>query len=234
MEGEYNYLTKKYTNNAVSPLTVALGGGANAGLKGYYYSKVSLDNNQIALSKSQPTVITNSSSKLTPDGSLNCGYSVGDIVSIQFGDTFPFCSTIQEINGNVLTLDSLPMTSDDFTPYINTSKVTSGVLGITNPFEFIICSVVATYDDSTYEINVRNWNVGLVDVPGSAALAEGVNTYAVAMGSHAEGMQTVALGQFSHAEGYNTIAFGQHSHSEGHRTGARGEDSHAEGKENTA
>ena len=228
LKGDYKYSTKTYQNNAVSPLSVAIGGGANAGLKGYYYSKVSIVNKQIALSTTQPSVITNSSSKLTSDGSLTCGYSVGDMVSIQFGDTFPFCAEIENINGNVLTLSSLPMTSDDFV--LNTSKVTSGIFGITNPFEFIICSIEATYDDSTYEINVRNWNVGLVDVPGSAALAEGINTYAVAMGAHAEGMQTVAAGQFAHAEGYNNISVGAHAHAEGHRTEAGGEDSHAEGQ----
>ena len=233
LTGDYKYLTKTYSNTAISPQAMAIGGGANAGLKGYYYSKVSIDNKQIALSTTQPSVITNSSSPLTSDGSVNCGYQVGDLVSIQFGDTFPFCNTIASIDGNVLTMNGdLPITSDKFVT--NISTVTSGAFGITNPFEFIICSVDATYDDSTYEINVRNWNVGLVDVPGSAALAEGINTYANAMGAHAEGLQTVAIGQFAHAEGYNTMAVGQHSHSEGHRTTALREDSHAEGKQNIA
>lgn len=59
--------------------------------------------------------------------------------------------------------------------------------------------------------------------------AEGQNTLASDFASHAEGELTQATGLASHAEGYSCIASGIHSHAEGQSTQATTDNSHAEG-----
>lgn len=63
----------------------------------------------------------------------------------------------------------------------------------------------------------------------SRSLAQGINTIASGLYSHAEGQLTLATGASSHAEGYGTIALGVYAHSEGNVTSASGLYSHAEG-----
>jgi len=64
---------------------------------------------------------------------------------------------------------------------------------------------------------------------GSYSHAEGQNTTANKVASHAEGDSTIANGDYSHAEGQNTTANGVASHAEGASTIAQGNWSHAEG-----
>ena len=66
------------------------------------------------------------------------------------------------------------------------------------------------------------------------AVAEGGNTTASGLYSHAEGSDTKALEVASHAEGNDTEASGPYSHTEGNSTEANGEASHAEGKSTEA
>jgi hypothetical protein len=63
----------------------------------------------------------------------------------------------------------------------------------------------------------------------SKSLAQGINTTAAGLYSHAEGQLTFASGASSHAEGYSTTALGVYAHSEGNVTTASGVYSHAEG-----
>ena len=64
--------------------------------------------------------------------------------------------------------------------------------------------------------------------------AEGNNTIANGISSHAEGNKARAVNNYSHAEGDTTLAGGVSSHSEGYVTRAIGTNSHAEGDTTTA
>jgi hypothetical protein len=102
------------------------------------------------------------------DTSFVSGYEVGDVISIVNNNKYENCATITAKNGNVLTLDVFPFTSD------NTSWTG------TDPDDF-----------SIYCVN--KYNVGGIDF-GGGSLAEGVNTLAINIGAHAEGAQTKAYG----------------------------------------
>ena len=64
---------------------------------------------------------------------------------------------------------------------------------------------------------------------GDRSTAEGIETTASGMYSHAEGHSTEAIGDNSHSEGYTTNASGRYSHAEGCSTKATGDRSHSEG-----
>lgn len=67
-----------------------------------------------------------------------------------------------------------------------------------------------------------------------AAHAEGYDSNASGLYSHAEGRRTTSSGESSHVEGYGCIAQGRYSHAEGTVSNASGEASHAEGSMTTA
>jgi hypothetical protein len=74
---------------------------------------------------------------------------------------------------------------------------------------------------------------GSLQISGSTvitgSLAQGLNTQALGLYSHAEGYGSIAIGERSHAEGGSTTATGTYSHAEGANTQANGFASHAEG-----
>lgn len=67
---------------------------------------------------------------------------------------------------------------------------------------------------------------------GEYAFAEGENTKAPGLASHAEGGGTTASGDYSHAEGASEEAFGYASHAEGRGTKASDDSQHVQGKYN--
>ena len=77
-------------------------------------------------------------------------------------------------------------------------------------------------------------NYGDNKAVGDNSHAEGTNTIARAVYSHAEGAYTKALGNSSHAEGTATVADGACSHAEGEETIAGSNYQHVEGKYNFA
>ena len=97
--------------------------------------------------------------------------------------------------------------------------------------------------DSYYNLFIITGHpeLGTINI-ARTAVAEGYNTIAQNICSHAEGNATIAIGKYSHAEGRETIAaHGAHaegkstqalanfSHAEGNTTVTRGHESHAEG-----
>lgn len=88
-------------------------------------------------------------------------------------------------------------------------------------------------------VNTNALNIGThaegysTTAEGRYSHAEGINTDALANGAHAEGRFTKVKGDYSHAEGNSTYASGNHSHAEGNQTKATGTNSHAEGQGNT-
>lgn len=64
---------------------------------------------------------------------------------------------------------------------------------------------------------------------GRCSCAEGEDSVAKGVASHAEGCNTISKGRCSHAEGEDTVANGKASHAEGQDTTTEGRGSHAEG-----
>lgn len=69
---------------------------------------------------------------------------------------------------------------------------------------------------------------------GIASHAEGGDSVAEGNYSHAEGSDVTAKGEASHVEGFSSKANGNYSHAEGHATNSNEENSHAEGYYTTA
>jgi hypothetical protein len=89
---------------------------------------------------------------------------------------------------------------------------------------------------STGDFSIKAKNDSIIDSTGNYAVAEGRDTLASGIASHAEGFITTASGDYgSHSEGDNTLASGEASHAEGVNTIASGDfGSHAEGDNTTA
>jgi len=83
-----------------------------------------------------------------------------------------------------------------------------------------------------FSAGVKMGTVGCV--VDKASVAQGYETTANGLYSHAEGDYTTASGNYAHAEGYNTKAYGNDSHAEGYITEARGDHSHTEGRNTKA
>ena len=150
------------------------------------------------------------------------------MISLVNDKKYEDCSTITEINGNVLTVDKLPFTKSD----MKTSSVAS-VIGYEAIDEFSIYCIKRDFDNNTKVLTLSKYDVKDGVDFGGGALSEGVQTYAVNIGAHAEGAQTVAKGQYSHAEGIRTVA-NYAAHAEGSETIASGSRCHAEGYKNEA
>jgi hypothetical protein len=175
-------------NRAISQASVALGAASIAGLKGWYYNYIDYNTKQVYLTDTQPT--SQSSSKPSTDTLFSSGYDIGDVISLVADGKFENAATITGVNGNVLTLDSIPFTS---TP--------------------------AALSDQIDEYSIyclAKFDVGGCDL-GKGSFAEGVNTRAINTGAHAGGNHTVvdgacSIGHGSHVNVHNSYAaaFGQH------------------------
>ena len=228
LKGEYTVNGTKYKNKAISKVSVSVGAGSTAGLKGWYYTNVDLANKRIWLSDTRSTGILSikiSTSAGTTNTSFTSGWKEGDEVTIVNDKKYDRCAKITAINGNMITLDKLPFDSSN----IVTSAAAIG--SYNEPDEFSITAIRISDDDNKTR-TVSSCDMGSVDF-GGGAHAEGIQTYAVNIGAHAEGIQTVAYGQFSHTEGFRTEA-AYSAHAEGKESKATGQYSHAEGMESEA
>lgn len=87
---------------------------------------------------------------------------------------------------------------------------------------------------TTGNFSLKTKNLTDTDATGNYALAEGLDTLASGVASHAQNSYTIAAGNSSHAEGYNTESSGFASHTEGNGTQATAFASHAQGNETNA
>lgn len=211
LKGEYKVGTTTYSNKALSKVSVSLGAGSTAGLKGWYYSDITFGANPvITLSDSQPYVFANalrggSWKSDTPAPNINAG----DKISIVNDSKYDFCGEVKSISGNKITLKEAL------------------------PFDSLATSFISSNDPDDWTIYLpERANAGIIDM-GAGAFAEGINTQATNIGAHAEGIQTHAYGQYSHTEGFQTEA-GYAAHAEGKETIASGSRSHAEGQSTVA
>ena len=205
LKGEY----EGYSNKAISQTSMAVGAATTAGLKGWYYSAIDFTNKKITLSD-RPTYI------LAGNLLLNGGWSSGvpnikvdDVISLVNNSKYDLCSKVTAVNGNVITVDSLPFT-------------------ILVRDEGAAVALIAGQFSDGYSVYIPDRpDAGIIDF-GGGAFSEGGQSMATNICAHAEGLQTHAYGQYSHTEGRETKA-GYIAHAEGSKTKAIGNASHAEG-----
>lgn len=87
----------------------------------------------------------------------------------------------------------------------------------------------SVFVEGTGEYSIKAKNDTYISATGNYAVAEGMDTKAYGIGSHAEGNRATTNGDNSHAEGFDTIANGNYSHAEGSTTISKGGTSHTEG-----
>lgn len=92
-----NALTFNSDNQAISENAVAFGSSNTAGLKGYKWSTIDFTNRTITLATAH-----------TGGTAVNCEYAVGDEISINNDAQYPLRSTIEAVNGSVITVSDLP------------------------------------------------------------------------------------------------------------------------------
>lgn len=227
LAGEY----EGYSNKAISPVSMALGAGSAAGLKGWYYTKYNPDKRLIWLSDTRTTSsllgvtrikISETTSETPDDSTWVSGWNKDDQVTIVNGNyKYERCAEIEDVKGNMIKLKAWPTFTD-----WQTSAISLGS-GNFELDEFSITAIKVTDDSNTKLRTVSSYDKGGVDF-GAGSHAEGIQTAAVNLGAHAEGIQTIAYGQYAHAEGFKTEA-GYSAHAEGKETIAAGEKAHAEG-----
>lgn len=209
LEGETEVSGKTYKNKAISKTSVAVGAATTAGLKGWYYSKIDFTNKKITLSD-KPTYSLTGSTLIGGGWSSDTpNIKVDDVISLVNDSKYDLCSKVIAVNGNVITVDSLP-----FTGLVKDSGAAAAVLA-------------GQFSDGYSLYIPERPDAGIIDF-GGGAFSEGSLSKATNIAAHAEGLQTHAYGQYSHTEGRETKA-GYIAHAEGSKTKAIGNASHAEG-----
>lgn len=212
--------------------TMAIGANSKAGIKGFYFTKVS--GNTLTLSTKQPTILSSSAKwSSTAQTQLN-NWKSGDTITIVNDANYVMCATIASISNtesaaSITVNEDLPFTKratialpilNDFA-VINHNKPDAGIIGL---------------GLGSVAMGLKNEAHGLFSMAegrenlaaGNFAHAEGLMTKAGHTG-HSEGYKTNAKGNFSHAENSNTTSSGENSHAEGLHTESGGTNSHAEG-----
>ncbi|MBR2342989.1 MAG: hypothetical protein IKA64_01900 [Clostridia bacterium] len=191
--------------------------GAQAGVKGYYWSEIDFLTRQIRVSEKQvnpPTDDTGSPLFNTPLSDVNphddiCRYNVGDVISIINGSKFIDCLTITEKDGDVLTFDK------DF-PF---SEIKGG-----DGFDDSTIFCLARPDVGAVDLGMNAVGIG----PGSAALAylalaigrecTAKSQYGVALNrGTVAGYAALAINRLCEALGDNSFS-GGHNSSANHNT----------------
>ena len=215
LTGETTVLGVTYKNEALNEGCVSLGANSKAGLKGYYFTYIDFNTNQIWLHNEQFTSrilgALGGWKKNSVSDVNRCGWSKDDVISFTCGGHYDNSATIVDVVDNVITVDKIPFTIDDVPSTIISIEAANN--------KFDECSVFC----------VKKYNIGTVELGGNA-FAIGTNTQASNAVAYTEGYNTVAYGKYSHAEGNETEA-GYNAHSEGYKTKATGHTSHAEGQE---
>lgn len=207
-------------NNAFGPFTHAEGWQSSSGIKGYYFTKLELNENKTSaifyLSKEQTAA---EMTEDTRDLNFSIDYAINDIISYVSGAKHLDVGKISAIDNELKTIT---------------------VTALSNK----------TLEKGAYDTGVDDQIIYVLNKPtvgvahfGHYAHAEGEETYAVERSSHAEGRKTVARGQYGHAEGRQTVAhyaahaegylseaLNTYAHAEGWDTEATGSGSHAEGR----
>lgn len=147
----------------------------------------------------------------------------------------PSTNVLSRFNGTVwkpitVSSDDVVVLTDgskvSLTSYLNT-QIAALAEGIDSKQDKLLYYSETTGETTSAIISVDNIKL-------NGKVAEGNNTKASGIYSHAEGGNTRASGNYSHAEGQNTSASGSYSHTEGSFTSASGNYSHVEGSNTKA
>lgn len=219
-----------YTNNkAVSKYSSARGENTIAGVRGYWYSDVRLnENNKTVVSL---TTVHNQEQEIVWNSSDVCEYKPGDVISIIADSKYYNCATIESVNGNVITL------KEDLTKVLDGKQKFTYADGFDDNIIYVVAKPHIGYVDLGIAAMSEGGSFKTTEVNGALAPyshAEGRNNQAVGHYSHAEGRNNKALNVCAHVEGQNNVASGLISHAEGSYTKAIGDYSHAEGNNTTA
>ena len=183
--------------------------------------------------------------------------AVGDIISIDGGTNYPYCATIETINGNTITVDrsivdyagkAMNPNSEDHLLYVDgkpntgTRPLGEGQVAIGLQNHAIAKATTAigrqNYASGSYSValgrenKAANYSVALGrrnKAIGFDSISLGSDNNSTGLYATAIGMQNTASGEYSFATGYSTIASGARSVSFGMRTVASGDCSFAVG-----
>ena len=225
-------------NTVLSESSVAFGEGNTVGLLGYYWSNIDFSTKTITLSTVQGEEVWSNDTVVT--------WTAGDVVSIVNNTKYECCAKIVSIDGNAITLDSLPFyrvdDPDDFSfddrGIFVPDKPTEGIVDLGKQSAAIglgnkasnWCAVAVGRENvaqGQYSFVAGRGNVG----KAYAGYIEGLyNTQEnTALYSHVEGLQNTVRGKVSHAEGAGNETNGDYAHAEGYHTKAGESAAHAEG-----
>ena len=220
LKGEYEGIS----NRALSQTSMAVGAGTTAGLKGWYYSKIDFTNKTITLSDNPTYTIAGT---ILLNGSWSSGtpnIKVDDVISIVNNSKYDLCSTVTDVSGNVIKVNTLPFTA------------------LTKDNGAMVAVLAGKFSDGYSLYIPAKPDAGIIDFGGGAFSEGGYNTMATNICAHAEGLDTHAYGQYSHTEGRETKAgyaahaegmlcksLGNYSHTEGYKSIARANCAHVEG-----
>lgn len=235
-------------NESNSTGSLTIGVSNIAGVTGYYWHTIDFTNKTITLSTTRPTLLSNS---ISVPSSID--WQVGDYISIVTkNNKHSVCSKITAIDGNKITVDSLPFNSNDYDG--SALGNTTYPVAYTSPDDRTIFAVaIENFDETqadaldslstTSKYTIRTGTVklgfgayvmGAMSVgTGILSTATGYNNLAAGAFSHAEGMKNIS-GYSAHSEGAKNKAIGFTSHAEGLFTLAKGNCSHAEGNQTEA
>lgn len=184
-------------NQVLSESATALGEGNTAGIKGYYWTAIDFGKNAITLSLEQDNQVDPES--LT--------FAVGDVVSIVSDWHFDECSTIVDIVGNTIYVDSLPK-------------------------DLKVSDAATDFDDHSIIVPAKPTE-GEVDL-GKYAVAMGQNNQVLNRSSAAIGKSNIVTGKYGSAIGKENVVkpFDGHAIGRSNVVGKEAHDGLAVGEEN--
>lgn len=215
------------TNTAMSPNSVAGGKNSVSGIKGYYIKAINFSERKILLDvdvtelrtpPGTPEITTNA---ILPTVTEDLPYSTGKYIGIINKNHYVFLTTIEAINGNVITYAGNPY-SVGFSSFVSNLTESDEYMFFVpeEPEKGIVCFTecgVAFGDAAkaaSFALSVGENSVAYIyglatgknTIAGFGSVAEGIDTKALALASHTEGYGTKALSHVQHVQGkYNVV-----------------------------
>lgn len=212
---------------------------------GYFYTNITFNSDGTATitltQNTEPAIPTTGAS--TSTATFTTGYEVGDVVSIINDNKYYQCSTITAVNGNIITVDSLPFTAineldelhfDDYCLFVD-AKPEKGVVYLSEYARTWGINVKAlgyasySFGRDNFSLGHYSFTAGRENQANYGGSVLGRGNKATGEWAFAHGRGTEASGYASYAGGHSTVASGNRAFASGHRCKALGEDAHALG-----
>lgn len=212
-------------NRTNSTGALSIGYATKAGAKGYYYRAINFTNKTIELSTNRTFLKAPSS----------VTWKSGDKISLVCNHKYPYSCTITNVNGAVITVDTLPFTEDQYH-----EAYYKKILG-----SWIENALAYTMPDDRTILNVTQPEAGEIELAWGAVAIGSENTATGAF-SVAHGWKNIVAGDFgaatgrdnivgyaSESSGWGNTVTGKQSHTEGYSNTVTAANGHAEGSTNT-